>query len=44
MEIGNGFGLSLCKEFVLRMNGDIYYESTEGEGTTFFVKLPKYRS
>ncbi|MEP2571066.1 MAG: tetratricopeptide repeat protein [Balneola sp.] len=43
-EVGTGFGLSLCKEFVLRMNGDIYYESTEGEGTTFFVKLPKYGS
>ena len=41
MELGTGFGLSLCKEFVLRMNGDIYFESSEGEGTTFFVKLPK---
>jgi len=41
MEIGSGFGLSLCKEFVLRMNGEIYFETEENIGTTFFVKLPK---
>jgi len=44
MEVGMGFGLSLCKEFAERMNGEIYFESTEGEGTTFFVKLPRYTS
>ena len=41
MEIGNGFGLSLCKEFAVRMNGDIYFESKENVGTTFFLTLPK---
>lgn len=41
MEVGNGFGLSLCKEFAHRMNGEIYFESKEDKGTTFFVKLPK---
>lgn len=40
-EIGSGFGLSLCKEFTLRMNGEIYFESEEGKGTIFYVKLPK---
>ncbi|MEP1151441.1 MAG: tetratricopeptide repeat protein [Balneola sp.] len=40
-EIGNGFGLSLCKEFVEHMNGEIYFESKEGEGSVFYVKLPK---
>lgn len=40
-EIGNGFGLSLCKEFVQRMNGEIYFESEEGKGSVFYVKLPK---
>jgi signal transduction histidine kinase len=41
MEIGNGFGLNLCKEFTLRMNGEIYFESEENKGSTFFVKFPK---
>jgi signal transduction histidine kinase len=40
-EIGSGFGLSLSKEFVEKMNGKIWYESEEGKGTTFFVELPK---
>ena len=40
-EKGTGFGLSLSKEFVDRMNGNIWFESVEGEGATFFVKLPK---
>lgn len=41
MELGNGFGLSLCKEFAHRMNGEIYFESEENVGTTFFLTLPK---
>lgn len=41
MELGNGFGLSLCKEFAHRMNGEIYFESVENNGTTFFLNLPK---
>lgn len=40
-EKGSGFGLSLSKEFVEKMNGKIWYESEEGKGTTFFVELPK---
>jgi signal transduction histidine kinase len=41
MELGNGFGLSLCKEFAQRMNGEIFFESEENVGTTFFLTLPK---
>ncbi|MFY0696582.1 MAG: tetratricopeptide repeat-containing sensor histidine kinase [Balneola sp.] len=41
MELGNGFGLSLCKEFAHRMNGEIYFESEVNVGTTFFLTLPK---
>lgn len=41
LEIGNGFGLNLCNEFAQRMNGEIYFESEENKGTTFFIKLPK---
>lgn len=40
-EAGNGFGLSVCKEFAQKMNGEIYFESEEGSGTTFYLKLPK---
>lgn len=40
-EKGTGFGLSLSKDFVERMNGRIWFESKEGEGTTFFIELPK---
>jgi len=40
-EKGTGFGLSLSKEFVERMNGRIWFESKEGKGTEFFVEIPK---
>ncbi len=40
-EIGNGIGLMLCKEFALQNGGDIWLESEEGEGTTFYFSLKK---
>lgn len=40
-EKGTGYGLNLCREFVEKMNGSMYFESEEGKGTTFFVTLPK---
>lgn len=39
-EKGSGLGLIICKEFVLKNNGDIYFKSKYGEGTSFFIKLP----
>jgi signal transduction histidine kinase len=39
-EKGSGFGLSITKEFVEKMNGRVWFESEEGKGTTFFVELP----
>jgi len=39
-EEGTGLGLILCKEFILKNEGEIAYESEMGVGTEFFVKLP----
>jgi PAS domain S-box-containing protein len=40
-EQGTGLGLILCKEFVNKNGGEIWVESTEGQGTEFFFTLPK---
>lgn len=37
---GAGIGLSLTRELVRAMGGDISAESTVGAGTTFLIKLP----
>jgi signal transduction histidine kinase len=39
-EKGVGLGLLLCKEFVELQNGRIWFISSEGIGTTFFISLP----
>lgn len=39
-EEGTGLGLILCKEFVLKNEGEIDLQSEMGVGTEFFVKLP----
>jgi len=38
---GWGLGLSISKEIVERHGGQIWVESSEGKGTTFFVQLPE---
>jgi signal transduction histidine kinase len=43
-EKGTGLGLTLCKEFVKRHNGDIWVESKEGEGSLFGFKIPLKQS
>ncbi|MFH0956489.1 MAG: HAMP domain-containing sensor histidine kinase, partial [Candidatus Aenigmatarchaeota archaeon] len=37
---GNGLGLSLCKEFVARLGGRIWFESSIGKGSAFHFTLP----
>jgi signal transduction histidine kinase/ligand-binding sensor domain-containing protein len=37
---GVGLGLSIVKKLVENLRGNIWFESTLGEGTTFYVELP----
>ncbi|CAH0316645.1 Sensor protein kinase WalK [Massilia sp. Bi118] len=37
---GTGLGLSICQTIVEEHGGRIWFETAEGEGTSFFVELP----
>lgn len=37
---GSGLGLNIAREYVTLLGGKIWFESTEGKGTTFYVFLP----
>ncbi len=38
---GTGLGLNIVKQYVSQLEGQIYFESSENQGTQFFVELPK---
>lgn len=40
-EKGTGLGLNLCKEMIQKNGGEIWMESVLGDGSTFYIKLPK---
>lgn len=37
---GTGLGLAMCKGIIEQAKGEIWFETTLGEGTSFYVKLP----
>jgi signal transduction histidine kinase len=37
---GNGLGLFIAKSYIDLMNGSMYFDSKQGEGTSFYVTLP----
>lgn len=39
---GTGLGLAIVKEIVEDLGGEVYFDSVLGQGSTFYIKLPKF--
>jgi signal transduction histidine kinase len=37
---GTGLGLAMCQGMVEQAQGEIWFSTVEGQGTSFFVRLP----
>ncbi len=40
-DVGSGLGLYYTKQLVKRLKGKIWFESVEGDGSVFYVRIPK---
>ena len=40
MEVGTGLGLMICKEFIIKHQGQLKIESEKGLGSSFIISLP----
>ncbi len=41
---GTGLGLAICKGIVEKAGGNLWFDTEEGKGSTFFVELPLYHN
>lgn len=41
-EKGVGLGLLLCMDFIRAQNGRIWFESESGNGTSFYISIPRF--
>mmetsp|Transcript_25262 Transcript_25262/g.33805 ORF Transcript_25262/g.33805 Transcript_25262/m.33805 type:complete len:87 (+) Transcript_25262:616-876(+) len=37
---GIGLGLSFCKSMIVRLGGEIWFDSTLNKGSTFYIRFP----
>ncbi|MFM2305863.1 MAG: hypothetical protein RLZZ367_532, partial [Bacteroidota bacterium] len=39
---GTGIGLAICKKIVEYYHGEVWFDSAEGDGTTFYFTIRKF--